>query len=1100
MINHYPRIFSLSTINIRQHQNCDYLIHKNRTDFSGDSGSGKSMVADMLQLILVGASEFKSSTTGTDIRDPKGMIIQEGRTQEFGYIFLNIEIRRNKYLVIGVYIESSHNNVKPFIIQSGYSWESLLPLSSPILYKDLISGEQIFPFKTLNDAFPEVVIKGFNWKEYHKVVYENGLLPLDLTNEKTLRSYASILRSFSRGKGFNLSSTSLKNFLFGDNEQTKLWQKYQDEVTSIQNDFVDHQRYLDESNLINAKQEQIKQVAELSDKFKLVNHAYLSGKCNYWYFQVKSLGEQQVLADTELNKVANAKALLELEESQLKVEQLIQLKLLNQDYNRLSNPALLSSDELKLVENTFIESTRQKKLVESIDSWLSEFELDLDTLQSSYLVERENWNKKESLQNFISHLERRELLADFNVSCWASEFEKHRAVFPQVIEELQGKQAFLQSISVFSDIQDPQSLAGWAIQNLEFPLSVEYESTLIYFQKFPRNKPDLNEANIYKRYIPFPSELFEEFKIKDSDDNGFWLNLDGVYEYIEKTRKPFFTTGDIDGALEGLLSLKSTTEIELEALNQQIISEIKLKQAIFDFANFDVIAPLYPYKSDYLNLVLPAYSELSPEEFTEAVKLYKNRKYVLQNHKEVQKEYSETFSDESLLETKLEQITKLKREISSCFRIDKQQLHEDKLEQLIQTLELEKVDSNKLSALTSKTSTEVGSILELVQRRNEISQQYKDAKLKSEEVAKQLSSASENKKIAFSDFYVEYSKDYKPSGQTVIDEDPDRAEEKSLLSQLQSAKIAFQQKFENVKESIDDSSQITGYSVGELAHRLLPTVFKSPNLDEKLININISERLDVLTESMREISTRKHEILARVINEVSEVYSRYLEKVADINRYLKRHTITGGNKASLICKSSADFPNTWISAFRKKIHDSLSLGPLFKDLDKEIDINAIMIKTFRDITGNAKADVSPEELLNPQSYFELEFNLKLESGKHNAGSNGQTYTANALLGLARLALIEQDASKGIKILPIDEAEGLGSNYDLLYELASSEGYQIISMSIETVGDIEKYDQNIYILSNNSIDEYSYIPPVGFFSGNNYVDDIEAYNQEVISQL
>ena len=38
-------------------------------------------------------------------------------------------------------------------------------------------------------------------------------------------------------------------------------------------------------------------------------------------------------------------------------------------------------------------------------------------------------------------------------------------------------------------------------------------------------------------------------------------------------------------------------------------------------------------------------------------------------------------------------------------------------------------------------------------------------------------------------------------------------------------------------------------------------------------------------------------------------------------------------------------------------------------------------------------------------------------------------------------------------MPIDEAEGLGSNYEMLHALAQKENYQIITMSIETAGNV-----------------------------------------------
>ena len=61
-MKNYPRIHSLSTIGLIHHQENDYEFHPTRTDFMGDSASGKSIIADLLQLIFVGSTAFKSAT------------------------------------------------------------------------------------------------------------------------------------------------------------------------------------------------------------------------------------------------------------------------------------------------------------------------------------------------------------------------------------------------------------------------------------------------------------------------------------------------------------------------------------------------------------------------------------------------------------------------------------------------------------------------------------------------------------------------------------------------------------------------------------------------------------------------------------------------------------------------------------------------------------------------------------------------------------------------------------------------------------------------------------------------------------------------------
>ena len=97
----YPRIYSLSTIGIIHHQKNDYIFHPYCTDFIGDSDSGKSIIADLLQLIFVGSSVFRSATIPVkDRREPDGLVLRSpGKSLDYGYAFVNIEIANGQFVV-----------------------------------------------------------------------------------------------------------------------------------------------------------------------------------------------------------------------------------------------------------------------------------------------------------------------------------------------------------------------------------------------------------------------------------------------------------------------------------------------------------------------------------------------------------------------------------------------------------------------------------------------------------------------------------------------------------------------------------------------------------------------------------------------------------------------------------------------------------------------------------------------------------------------------------------------------------------------------------------------------------------------------------------
>ena len=110
-MKNYPRIYSLSTLGLIHHYENDYLFHNMRTDFVGDSGSGKSIIADLLQLIFVGSEMFESATrTMDEKRELDGLVLRTPHKGiDIGYAFLNIEIQSRHYIVIGCYLKATAN-------------------------------------------------------------------------------------------------------------------------------------------------------------------------------------------------------------------------------------------------------------------------------------------------------------------------------------------------------------------------------------------------------------------------------------------------------------------------------------------------------------------------------------------------------------------------------------------------------------------------------------------------------------------------------------------------------------------------------------------------------------------------------------------------------------------------------------------------------------------------------------------------------------------------------------------------------------------------------------------------------------------------------
>lgn len=1090
MQNDFPRIYSLSTIGIKQHFTADYLFHPYRTDFSGESGSGKSMVADMIQLVLAGSSEFKSATDSNKKRDVKGMLsISNGKSSTMGYIFLNIELKPKQYIVIGAYIESTSNVAEMFIIQNGYNWDELTPLENPIYSKDLIIGDKIDTLNNLCNKYESLRIKSFRRKNYHQILYNNGILSLDLSRDETLKTYASILRSFSRGKGFKTESEDLKKFLFGDEEQNSIMEKYKEEINNINNDFHEHKRYLEEIDLINEKQSLLKTVFDKNKSYKDAYSEYLIKRYQYWNTFSKQLADKLKKTEDELISKSLEHKFIEIQLQTLKIKDLEELFDLKKKTIKLSE----QDNSKEEIETEFFNLKQAKLNVEFIDELLNVQGGKLENVVQWFHQQKAYCNNKQGLLAFTKHITDKEVLGAFEESNWLVDFETENDQYSNNINKIESEISKLESLSKFSDIDNPESLSRWAIENVRFPIPHSTESILVYFQQYGKTKPADSNSN---RYIPFPEELFKdiESKIKEKTSSGFWLNLDGVFEYIEYSSNPILNVDNPESIKNSLTSLNEGIQQRLLLLTKKRKSITKLKDTLFELGNPKENIDLYKRKDELLSFDIdPRIADINEKKFEEFIQLYTKKDDVLKQFDLCEKQYQEFISSKTILEGYNKKIQELESDLfeenlSIDTGIIEETILRNKQQLLAQANEINQMSADFLQTLQDRYADLINNRSKLVNEKfciEKIIGQLKDDTNRNEQQQRissielnqtsQLNNEIFNPAITFDDNIENF-------------DNPDEGPTSSK-SKAEQSRMAY---IEYLKLVTKDLPYDESASIGELAHHLLPTIFPTVIINEELISSDITERLNKLTQNIQEIGSRKIEILGSIFNEVYKVYTSYLTKINEIDTYLKKKnkTITGGNRASLTSKKSIHYPDSWLGSFRKQLNSQFVNTGLFSELREELDINKMMIKAFQQLGGDVK--VEPEDLMNPKSYFDLEFDLKLENDEINSGSNGQTYAANALLCLARLSLIEEKDKKGLKIMPIDEAEGLGSNYDMLHELAKKEQYQIVTMAIETAGEITDDGQYIYIMNENNLaDKDSYVPPLGIFC-NVIVEDIAEY--------
>lgn len=236
MAKKLPRLYRISLLGIKKHVMADYDLHPFRTDISGDSGIGKSIVADMFQLIFVGKNEYRPATESTDDRPLKTLTIDR-----YGYVFVNAEVQERKYLAFGMFLNGSM--VDPFMIQQGYNWETYTPLDEPFSYKSILQGNIIPDIDELTEILRgRVLCQKMPLKKYHEYLMNYELLPVNVYTSQQLKNYAQTLRSFSRGRGFKYDSEYLKKFFFTEEKGKEIHANFQNQLAEMEADLRDHER------------------------------------------------------------------------------------------------------------------------------------------------------------------------------------------------------------------------------------------------------------------------------------------------------------------------------------------------------------------------------------------------------------------------------------------------------------------------------------------------------------------------------------------------------------------------------------------------------------------------------------------------------------------------------------------------------------------------------------------------------------------------------------------------------------------------------------------------------------------------------------------
>jgi len=1064
-MKNFPRIHSLGTVNIIHHQEFFYEFHPFRTDFVGESGVGKSIVTDLLQLIIVGSSLYESSTQSQGDRPFQKLVLNTGTSPDFAYAFINVEIERDQFIALGTYIEKTARQSEAFIIQKGLDFEAetLRYLDQPITIEDFEVNGDWLPIVDLETYFTVSKSIGFKkfrrFTEYHLLLSRENLIPLDITTNNEMAGYAKILQAFSR-KGINVkSSIELQKFLFGTFEQQKYLKQYNEIVQDLQDNQNDYKINLTEIDKINKQKDELKKLYELKLLKEASEKKYYKRKWKFLYYREKILKKELLITlSTYLTARQSIKKLNRIAEKKLKSAK--------QEAQGLESSIAFAKSALK----PYRAKISEMKLV---DDFLGKH----DTLKAKDILDYQtDFKTKKDLIERIARLQ-----VKFKSNNLEQEFSKLAfdsgltAVISHInkgIETLRNSLEEIETLRKFNDYQNTNSLAYWIVQNNK-NLSLEEESIIKHFQDVGTQKP--KEVSSGKQYIPNPEELLQSAKNTEEEAtaNGFWISLKGLRIFISNVEKQIFKNKE----RQGLINIFKEAEIDVLARKTEIKQKHKFQNELLNFIN-DLDEPKLYFEAwqrrdeisyDASDIEDPLLLK-SEEEVKNIIALYKDKVAIEKKFTKLEKEYDVYTIKQALLEG-------LEKDLKGYKYIKLAEPSEDIAKLLTQY----KIDSS----LDKKYDFEPSSFYK------EFSDEYqknKDVFVKDEQIMNVVTSRELNdKEISQLKLKFDFKK---PKKLVPITQDDLTVFEEALEQSWEDYKIEFSSIVKNeIKNDADKFYE--NYEFKLLAKTILPRIFKDISFEDKEVIDKITQYLEDIFDRNAELDKNKLSRIKDLIRDVQRAVKSQSNTARRIKNIFNKDDkiITGGNKAVLKHEPNERISIDWLNDYLANLANSeVSLFnetgeyPADAKQKKYVSIGEKIKRAYSKHSKLPLNAVDIEDLLNPFSYYSLSFKIETPNKAEISGSTGQTYTATALLCIAKLSLIQEDAisKPGLRFMTIDETEGIGSNFDMLRKVAKKFDYQILSLSIGLVK-LTEGNQHIFELFKNPDLDFINHHPVGILS-------------------
>lgn len=1037
----YPKIHSISTVGILRHYNQDFLIHETRTDFIGNNGTGKSIIADLLQLIFI--PDGDKFSFGTDAKDRRLSALPHNTSE--AYAFLNIEVLKDVFVTIGVRVGSGAKEtipVRPFIIIN--QEDTTRPINevgfdrSKLLYsKHFISNDNKIPLikdlgKHIRDNHGlslHYYTKRKDKNDYYDFLYKH-IVPINLTKESSFKAFANILQSFSRAKSLKTTdSRSLKNFLFEkSHEIEEAYHSKKEQLDGLLDSYKEMSEKIDE---LTAKQKALDELYSWGQDKKTANDDYLKAKFNHAKREVEDANTDYEVVKTKLEEERSNKTNLENRISQA-----------NRNFQLLAKEIAYVENEIAILRSYKEKYAELNEIQQSISR--------LNTVEIP-MIDFDFGDSKENLTNYtdsglisiaasykILH-EKYGSLSDIQQKC-----KEQGELIEDEKQKLKSEVQNLKNVLEIFDHKKEGSLFNEVIKTKQ-ALSKAQESVLYHLIETYWQKPAISNNNKGEllRYVTDLAVLNEASIADDEDTNGYWVNFGSIVEYVPQINEDKRLLEDPENIEMALKEAANTISHSIKQLEQKF-QGLGLFQTgeLSEVEGIDLVAEIVDWRKIVKEAYLTHHFKDRIEQRRNEYDKVKARLEQLESQITIplQKDNLEqqVKQRETLLATKRDQN-------NSC--IAKKSGFDNELKHCIANI------SSFEKGIQDKKETLKNAELNLAEiSENEIREYFKELLLESEaktpyskEDVEALKEVHEHKKLEYDACYQRIAKIFS------VEENPE------------------------IKEQYREKSY--GYPILEKV--LLGQIGRKDDISGALHNCN-NKRL--------EFARMIRENIINIFSKTNEEYESCIKKVRDLNNFFKKHKISNQYYFKIERSDPANFDISWIRKLEEKgisLFDEIQFGD-------SVHIDDLIQGFFKKASG-LKEKIKLSDLLNPKTYFELATKMVNDEGVENSGSTGETYTAIVLLGIGRLSVLSEK-EEGLRFIILEEIANLDkTNFGTFPNIAKDFGYQIMTMTPSPYGSDSSEGWYLHHLAESSTNMALNSPDlISYFKTNQDREDLKIY--------